>query len=1067
MSRIVRVPRVSTVVCAAITIVMAAAFGPLIRLIATAGDLDPSFGIGGVATAPVGQFAYANAVAVQPDGKVVAAGPDGAQIRVARFNPDGSLDSGFGAGGLVGTNVGGNELPFKVLLRPDGRIVVVARADVSLGLWMVAAVQYNPDGSLDGTFGAGGVAVHHLTQTLHEVHDAALQPDGGVLVVGHAYFGPAPVPYIDFTTLRFTPDGAFDVAFGTNGLLHTNIYGGDEARAIAMQPDGRFVLAGFSDTAPGARRHFAFVRYLPDGELDTSFGTDGTVTIDPALGLPAVQSWIYDVIVQPDGRIVGAGFTEYSSGQADGAVVRLLPDGQIDPSFSDDGRAIFDDGAISNSVGAAVRGGLGRLALQANGRLLAAGGIDAVLGIHPDGTLDPDFHGDGIARIPGAPNDMALQDDGKIIIGTMANVSSQLGFRVLRLIGDNTPPALTPATVSVHRGTSPRLTIGMATDTSDAVASLVVAPVAGTLPAGLTFTNFLVNATTGAVSAVVTASCTVATGIFDVQFSITDAGNATTFATVPVEVLPNTPPTLSLADKTVNEGHTSAAPAVLVLTANGTVCAPVSVTYATADGTAVAPGDYTAASGTATIAVGASSTTISVPVIGERVAENDETFLVTLGAPINASIADGEAVVTIRDDEPSIVQFAAIMALDVLETDASSPAQIVNLKLVRLTGLSTTAIVSISISGTASFISDFDFPDEPFVTFNPGQAEAELRVRIVADLVEEATETVTISINEWVNASIGSPSSAQITIRDNDGAPADPDKPVVIGSVPSPNAAGWHKADLSVALSAVDGTGSGVKSVSYALSGAQAQALTVVPAATVSIPIVTEGITTVTFFAEDVAGNVAATQSLTVRLDKTAPGVVITSPQARPYTLNEAAAAAYACTDSVSGVVSCTGTTASGGAIDTASAGPRTFSATATDAAGNSATAHVAYSVMVPPPTFTLRALYDPAMEHIRNSAIPIKLQVVNAAGENVSSSGLVVEALAVSSGTEIGPAEEELLADDAGQANPLGRFRFVAEGAYLFNLKTTNLKAGPYVLVVRVAGDSALHALPFLIREP
>ena len=100
-----------------------------------------------------------------------------------------------------------------------------------------------------------------------------------------------------------------------------------------------------------------------------------------------------------------------------------------------------------------------------------------------------------------------------------------------------------------------------------------------------------------------------------------------------------------------------------------------------------------------------------------------------------------------------------------------------------------------------------------------------------------------------------------------------------------------------------------------------------------------------------------------------------------------------------------------------------------------------------------------------RGSAIPIKLQVENAAGTNVSSAGLAVEALVVSSGTEIGPAEEEVL--DAGQANPPGRFRFVAEGAYLFNLKTTNLKAGPYVLVVRVAGDPTLHAVPFLIREP
>src|SRR5688500_2994398 len=99
MSRIVRVPRVSTVVCAALAIVLAAAFGPLVRLIATAGDLDPSFGIGGVATAPSLNLAYPTAVAVQADGKIIAAGGAGGPL-VARFNPDGSLDSGFGAGGV-------------------------------------------------------------------------------------------------------------------------------------------------------------------------------------------------------------------------------------------------------------------------------------------------------------------------------------------------------------------------------------------------------------------------------------------------------------------------------------------------------------------------------------------------------------------------------------------------------------------------------------------------------------------------------------------------------------------------------------------------------------------------------------------------------------------------------------------------------------------------------------------------------------------------------------------------------------------------------------------------------
>ena len=1047
-----------------IVIIIAAALDPVVRLLATAGDLDPSFGIGGVATTSFDQFSRATAVAVQSDGKIVAAGEANGLIRVARFNPDGSLDTGFGTGGAASINVGTSELPFKVLLRPDGRIVVLANANASLSARIAAIVQYNPDGSVDTTFGAAGVAVLNLTQTLHEVHDAALQADGGILVVGHAFFGPAPVPYIDFTVSRFTSAGALDLAFGTGGLLNTDIYGADEGFAIAMYPDGRFIVAGFSDTGAGMRRHFAFVRYLPDGTVDTSFGTNGRVTVDPAFG-QAVQSWLYDVIIQPDEQIVGAGFVEYASGLADGAVVRLLSDGQLDPSFSGDGMAIFDDGSIGGGFGASPRGGIGRIALQANGRLVAAAGNDAVLGIRPDGTLDPVFHGDGMARLPGGPNDMALQDDGKIVIASSAIVFGQAGFKVIRLIGDNTPPALSPAAISLRRGTSPRLTIGTATDTSDPLANLVVAPVAGSAPAGLTFTNFLVNATTGAVSAVVTASCTVSTGTFDVQFSITDGGNATTFATVPVQVLESTPPTLSIADKTVNEGHASAVPAMVVLTANGTVCAALSVNFATADGTAVAPGDYTATSGTATIAVGQSSTTIAVPVIGEQLPENDETFLVNLDTPVNATIADGQSVVTIRDDEPSVVQFAAVTALDVLETDARLPGQIVTLKVVRLTGLSTLAIVSISTSGTASF-SDYNFPDEPFVTFNPGQTEAELRVRILGDLVVEGTETVTLSINEWVNASIGSPSSALITIRDNDGAPPDSDKPVVVGSVSvAPNAAGWHKADLSVVLSATDGTGSGVKSISYSLSGAQPQALTVVPAASTAIPIVTEGITVVTFFAEDIAGNVAASQSLTVRLDKTVPGVVITSPQARAYTLNEAAAAAYACTDGGSGIASCTGTTAMGAPIDTASTGTKAYSAMATDAAGNVANATVAYSVVVPPPTFTIRALYDPLREHNRGSAIPIKLQVENATGTNVSSTNLIVEALAISSGTAIGPAEEEVL--DAGQANPLGRFRFVSDGAYLFNLKTTNLKAGPYVLVVRVAGDPALHAVPFRIREP
>jgi uncharacterized delta-60 repeat protein len=1251
-------------------VVLAAAFGPLVRLIATAGDLDPSFGIGGVATAPLPSV-YPTAVAVQADGKIVAAGGAGGPW-VARFNPDGSLDSGFGADGVTTTRLAFDDRsgysPFKVLLRPDGRIAVVGQFHNGSGT-QATVVQYTPDGTPDLTFGDGGIA---KAPSVWRVADAALQADGGVLVVGHAYFGA--VEYLDWTVQRFTPDGAMDPAFGTvppffpASLVHTDILGQEEAFAIAVQPDGRFVVAGFTNSSPNEPyivRQFAFARYLPDGTLDASFGTDGKVAIDPAPGV-AVESWLWDVLIQPDGRIVGAGYSwlDMSGINVAGTVVRLLSDGQPDTSFSDDGRAIFDDGVTSNEM---FRGGIGRLALQSNGRLLAAAG--RVLGIRPDGTLDPEFHGDGIAGIPGAPTDITVQDDDKVVITAFPTIPEEYGFRVVRLIAVNTPPALNPAAISVQRGTSPRLTIGTAVDMSDPLANLVVSPIAATVPAGLTFTDLLINATTGVVSAVITPSCTLAPGGYEVQFSITDGGNATTFATVPVEIVVNTGSLLSIGDRTHLEGTPFDTPVVVTVTASGGVCAPITFHYATADGTATAPSDYTARSGTATIAVNQSSTTISIPVDGESFPEPDETFFVNLDSPINATIADAQAVITIQNDDPPFIQFASPNTIEVVETDDPSLAHVVTLALTRLTGLSSPSSVRLSLGGSAQTGTDFLLLSPALVHFAAGQTAAEVRIAIVGDLVEEPTEGFGVEIRDPVNATIGTPSNVNVIIRDDDlvdttapvmdgftsspndagwhnrdvsvrlsasdgasgiksiaytltgaqaaaltvvpaadpantvrvvipittegitevtffaedvagnvaparsltvrldktapvlvvtspkertytlnepvlaaytctdggsgvdrcvaqvltfpcagselgfcieapepGAaldtswigprtfsanardlagnstsvqvtytvnaqpvpPPDVDKPVITGS-PSvaANATGWHKDDVSVLLAASDGSGSGVKSIGYALSGAQTSALTAVPGASTAIPIVAEGITVATFFAEDMAGNVSATQSLTVRLDKTAPGVVITSPQARAYTLNEAAAAAYMCTDGVSGVASCSGTTAVGAPIDTTSPGAKTYSATVTDAAGHQSTANVAYTVVMPPPTFMIRTLNDPLKEHNRGSAIPIKLQVENAAGVNVSSAGLMVEAVAVSSGTGIGQAEEERVADDAGQSNPLGRFRFVSDGAYLFNLKTKGLKAGPYVLVVRVAGDTALHAVPFLIREP
>ena len=168
MHRIAHVARPSTLVAAIIAVVMAAALDPVTRLLATVGDLDPSFGNGGVATTPSGSYAYS--VALQSDGKIVALGLQATVLRVARFNTNGTLDPTFGSGGTVFFDAGANESPLKVLIRPDGRILAMA----SLTIGDLVAAQYNPDGTLDASFGTGGIAVDTSTHNVWQIEDAAL-----------------------------------------------------------------------------------------------------------------------------------------------------------------------------------------------------------------------------------------------------------------------------------------------------------------------------------------------------------------------------------------------------------------------------------------------------------------------------------------------------------------------------------------------------------------------------------------------------------------------------------------------------------------------------------------------------------------------------------------------------------------------------------------------------------------------------------------------------------------------------------------------------------------------------
>lgn len=326
------------------------------------GALDPSFGTGGIVTTSFAGTGEARCVRIQPDGRIVAAGtagpPGNPDFAVARYLENGSPDPAFHGSGSLLTSVSSfADAAFSLAIQPDGKLVVAGtRSDSTGANEDIAVVRYLADGSLDPAF-SGGIVVTAPGALRDTAGTVIVQPDGKIVIVGSTQTATGN----DFLVIRFTAGGIPDPDFSGDGIAILATPEDDAASGALLQPDGMIVTAGHSFGLTGAR--FAVARLMPDGSLDSSFGTAGRLTADIGAGNDLGRS----VALQNDGKLIVAGYSEAGEGY-DFSLLRLTPEGLPDTGFHPGGKLLLHPAPGFNMAE--------EIAIQRNGRIITAGFSD-------------------------------------------------------------------------------------------------------------------------------------------------------------------------------------------------------------------------------------------------------------------------------------------------------------------------------------------------------------------------------------------------------------------------------------------------------------------------------------------------------------------------------------------------------------------------------------------------------------------------------------------------------------------------------------------------------------------
>lgn len=414
-----------------------------------AGDLDPTFGVSssGIRVTDIGGLARDNAfgVAQQADGKIIVVGSTDNDFAVVRYTSAGNMDATFSGDGIVTTSVGPlADVAYAVAVQTDGKIIVAGSSDNGT-FDVFALARYTSNGTLDATFGTGGIVTTPIAGVRAIAAALVIQPDGKIIVTGESNNV--------FTVVRYTSAGVLDTTFDGDGIATTSFGTRDQATSLALQPDGKIVVLGMSDM--GSEDDFSVARFNADGSLDFDFNGSGKTTVSFTAG---DNDFGTEVALQPDGKIVLGGYTDAVGTRNNFALARLNANGTLDTSFGTNGKTVTDfnglddlaQGLVIQPTGHIILGGFADNASTFNDYALArytsAGALDPTFGTNGKVTTDL---GTTLGGVSDASDDQAyallVQPDNKLVLAGYTDHPVSLGdfnFGVARYLSINNPPTV-------------------------------------------------------------------------------------------------------------------------------------------------------------------------------------------------------------------------------------------------------------------------------------------------------------------------------------------------------------------------------------------------------------------------------------------------------------------------------------------------------------------------------------------------------------------------------------------------------------------------------------------------